>query len=278
LTVIIVPVDSSYQATAAAGFSDGSSREVTAEVQWTSTNTSVAVVSDTGRVTPIAAGAAEIRGTYQTISGSAHLTVAAPPPAPPVASPPAAPPAAPAPSPAPPPPEPEIHRVTVRVLDALDRSAVTDAKITIVPAGHSEGRVGLTNGAGELVMTGAWGGSVTVRAQRDGYELQTVQRPVPDAITIEISLKPLSFTLSGTVEEAGTGDSPVPGSLRVEVVDGVNAGRDTKVQWDPQRMAARCGTSFQTCNPARSPCALRRLDTSAQRRRADLAWTKAAIG
>jgi hypothetical protein len=82
LTVIIVPVEPEYQATAAAAFSDGSSREVTREVQWTSTKTDVAVVSDTGRVTPIAPGATEIRGTYQSVSGSAQLTVASPPPPP----------------------------------------------------------------------------------------------------------------------------------------------------------------------------------------------------
>jgi Bacterial Ig-like domain (group 2) len=208
LTVTIVPVDSEYQATATAAFSDGSSREVTREVQWTSTDTNVAVVSDTGRVTPVASGGTEIRGTYQNVSGSAQLTVAPP---------------------APSPPTPETHHVTVRVIDALDLTAVSDARVTMIPAGQSEGRTGSTDRDGVMTMTAAWGGSVTVRAERNGYESQTVQGPVRDTTFILIRLKPLTFTLSGTAEETHSGDSPTPGPLRVEIVGGANAARSTTV-------------------------------------------------
>jgi len=84
-----------------------------------------------------------------------------------------------------------------------------------------------------VTMTAAWGGSVTVRAERNGYESQTVQRPVPDTTFIDIRLKPLRFTLSGTAEETHSGDCPGQGPLRVEILDGANAGRSTTVPLNP---------------------------------------------
>lgn len=145
LTVVLVRVDLQYQATAVAAFSDGSSREVTPEVESVSSNPNVAAVSETGRVTPTTAGTTEIRGTYQTVSGVAHLTVAEPP--------------------APPAPSPN-RRVTVRLRDALDQAPVHSVRLTLVPAGDSDGPSGRTNGAGEFSVAGAWGEYVTVLSGR----------------------------------------------------------------------------------------------------------------
>ena len=61
ITVALVAVGSEYQTTAVAAFSDGSSREVTSEAQWSSSNAEVAAVSASGRVTPAAPGTTEIR-------------------------------------------------------------------------------------------------------------------------------------------------------------------------------------------------------------------------
>jgi len=73
----------SAQFTAFAVFSDGSAQTVTNQANWLSSNSAVATVSTTGFVTAVAAGDADVRATYQGVTGTAHMTVAAvvtPPP------------------------------------------------------------------------------------------------------------------------------------------------------------------------------------------------------
>ena len=67
------------QYTATGTFSDGSTQNLTNSVAWTSSNTSAATVSSSGLATGIAVGSATIQATSGTISGSANLTVTAPP-------------------------------------------------------------------------------------------------------------------------------------------------------------------------------------------------------
>ena len=58
-----------------AGFSDGTSRVVTAEASWTSSNTAVATVDASGRVTHKSTGQTQIRATFRNVTGSATLDV-----------------------------------------------------------------------------------------------------------------------------------------------------------------------------------------------------------
>jgi len=69
-----------YQLVATARFSDGTTRIVTTAANWESSNTSVAIVSQTGLVTIVTTGNVDVRATYQGISGSFPLLVGAPPP------------------------------------------------------------------------------------------------------------------------------------------------------------------------------------------------------
>src|SRR5688572_11670129 len=64
VTVALVAVGTGYQGTAVAAFADGSSREITAEAVWSSSNPAVATVSTSGQVTPVAPGSTEVRATY----------------------------------------------------------------------------------------------------------------------------------------------------------------------------------------------------------------------
>jgi hypothetical protein len=48
--------------------------------------------------------------------------------------------------------------VTVTLVDALHGTRVSDAKVTMIPAGQSEGQTGFTNGDGAVTITAAWGG------------------------------------------------------------------------------------------------------------------------
>jgi hypothetical protein len=70
----------SYQLTAKADLSDGSSRDVTNDAQWTTSNADVATVSAAGVLTALRSGQIEVRATYQNVTGSTTLAVTAPPP------------------------------------------------------------------------------------------------------------------------------------------------------------------------------------------------------
>ncbi|HZR25206.1 MAG TPA: Ig-like domain-containing protein [Vicinamibacterales bacterium] len=67
---------SSFQLTATARLSDGSTRDVTSLATWSSSNTSLATVSSTGLVTVLGAGEIDVKATYQGVAGSVHLLVA----------------------------------------------------------------------------------------------------------------------------------------------------------------------------------------------------------
>jgi uncharacterized protein YjdB len=75
-----IPVLASLQFVATAVFKDNTTRNVTAQATWSSSDTGVAVVTtagaNLGRATAVAEGASIISATYQGISGSSLLTVA----------------------------------------------------------------------------------------------------------------------------------------------------------------------------------------------------------
>ncbi|RMF85416.1 MAG: PASTA domain-containing protein, partial [Nitrospirae bacterium] len=65
------------QLQATALFSDGTSRDVTAQATWTTSDPAVATVDASGRVTAVAAGAASIQAAYQGAAAQSALQVAA---------------------------------------------------------------------------------------------------------------------------------------------------------------------------------------------------------
>jgi hypothetical protein len=81
-TVTITPFSASiappqtWQYTATAGFSDGSTQNVTSSTAWTSSATGFATINaTTGLATAVASGQTTITGTYQSVSGSTVLNV-----------------------------------------------------------------------------------------------------------------------------------------------------------------------------------------------------------
>jgi uncharacterized protein YjdB len=77
-TSVVVTCDAqpgAHQCLALAGFSDGTSRSVTSDSSWTSTNTAVATVDSSGRVTHKSTGQTQIRATYRNLTGSATLDI-----------------------------------------------------------------------------------------------------------------------------------------------------------------------------------------------------------
>ena len=69
------PAGITQQFTAAGTFSDGTSLDISTQVIWSSSNTSVATLNNSGLATSVAAGTSTITATYQTISGNTTLTV-----------------------------------------------------------------------------------------------------------------------------------------------------------------------------------------------------------
>ncbi|MSN27235.1 MAG: hypothetical protein GJV46_15370 [Geobacter sp.] len=69
-----VATGTSQQFTATGSFSDGSIKDITNQVSWTSSNTSVATISSTGILTAIHHGSTTITAVLNGISGSTNLT------------------------------------------------------------------------------------------------------------------------------------------------------------------------------------------------------------
>ena len=70
-----VAVDSTKQMTATGTYDDGSTKNITSSVTWSSSDTSVGTVSAGGLVTGVSPGSASVSATSGTISGSTSVTV-----------------------------------------------------------------------------------------------------------------------------------------------------------------------------------------------------------
>jgi len=75
ITVTCAAQTEAHQCAAVANRSDGSTQQVTSLAAWTSSNTSVATVDQTGLVRHRTTGQVEIRATYQTVTGSRTLDI-----------------------------------------------------------------------------------------------------------------------------------------------------------------------------------------------------------
>src|SRR5262249_756937 len=68
----------SFQMSARADMSDGSSRDVTMLAKWESSNPTIAAVSAAGVLTVAGSGQVEVRATYENVTGSVSLLVSGP--------------------------------------------------------------------------------------------------------------------------------------------------------------------------------------------------------
>jgi len=71
----VVGINGNIQFTATGVFSDNSTQDLTSQVNWSSSAASVALISNTGLATALSLGTTNITAGYQSISGSATLTV-----------------------------------------------------------------------------------------------------------------------------------------------------------------------------------------------------------
>ena len=75
ISVTCTPLPEAHQCAATANSSDGSNQTVTQQATWTSSNTSVATVDNTGLVRHRFSGQAQIRAAYQGVTGSITLDI-----------------------------------------------------------------------------------------------------------------------------------------------------------------------------------------------------------
>src|SRR5712692_5545095 len=73
-----IPVNTTQQFTATGSYSDGSSRDLTALVSWSSSSTATASIDANGLATAVAAGSTTISATLGSVTQSTTLTVTAP--------------------------------------------------------------------------------------------------------------------------------------------------------------------------------------------------------
>jgi hypothetical protein len=71
-------IGGTVQFTAMATFSNGITQDVTSQATWQSSNPAILTVSALGVVTAVGLGDADVRATYQSVSGSQHVTLVGP--------------------------------------------------------------------------------------------------------------------------------------------------------------------------------------------------------
>lgn len=214
VTVVLVAGSTAYQGSAVAAFSDGSSREVTSEAQWTVSDPSVAAVTPAGQVTVLKAGSTDVRATYRAVVGSAALTVASPPP----------------------PPAPLTYTVSGSIVDALDGRTgdLEDGDICcsfriVTATGTRTPVTQITRSAGSVrhsvtIMPA----DIELSIRATGHAEQTRNLSATSNETVDFALPPLPFRLYGGVNFRNYGP-PKCGAL-LEILDGPNAGRSATVK------------------------------------------------
>ena len=172
-----VPPGTSRQLVATATDSAGHSADVTASVQWQSSNSAVATISATGLLNTVSEGVAEISATYQGQVGRATVTVRA-----------------------------ERRRVEFIVTEAFptESTPVADAQIEIVE-GAAAGLQVRTDAAGKAVLEDAVL-PTRVRVSRSGYE------PVTVDVTSVSPIARLLPVLRSMTEQRTYSRSSIPGT------------------------------------------------------------------
>ena len=133
----IAPDASSFQLTATAHLSNGTTQDVTREAAWQSSDARIANVSPTGLVTALANGDVDFRATYQGVTGAAHVTM-------------------------------KIVAIAVLggvVTDATGGTPIASARVQLVGAGHV-----FTDERGAFSFARIGTGRVLVEITKDGYQ------------------------------------------------------------------------------------------------------------
>ena len=212
VTVTAVPTGTQHQLSAVAGFSDGSTQDVTSQATWSSSDPTVAMVSAMGLVTPIANGSALVTASYQNVRGSMALTVAAP------SSPPS--------GPAPPAPAPQTYTLS-GVLRATPLNENLQGVVVEAMHGGQVLATATTDGRGVYVLSGLIAQEYVLRMRKVGYNAPTVDVLVSGDTTRDLVMDRNRVTLTGIVRDAPPCTGAAISAALVQVLDGSDAGKSS---------------------------------------------------
>lgn len=172
------------QLTATANFAKGTTQDVTGQAAWSSVTPTIATVSATGMVTALAPGVAEIRATYQSVTGSLQITVNNPP----------------------------SYSLSGSVTETAPHAskALVGVRVEIID-GANQGKFALTDGAGLYQITSVLAGSFKVRAHLDTYDDVTKSVTLNTSTSLAFALNPTPRAITETFTGTISGGDP-PGS------------------------------------------------------------------
>lgn len=205
MTVTAVAAGSQFQCSAVAGFSNGTSQDVTGEAMWASSDPHVATVSATGLVSPLASGTSTITATYQGVAGRITLAVSTVAGSPPSSA------------------QPTYTLRGVVRATPLDET-VAGAQIE---ATHDGLVVGTATSAanGSYSIAGLIAQEYVLRVRKIGYFVRGIDVLVAGDTTRDLVMDRNRRSLEGAAYEAPPcSSSPIQSAL-VQVVDGPDAGK-----------------------------------------------------
>lgn len=146
---------------AMATLANGTSQTVTTQTAWESSDPTIVSVTKSGLVTAVAAGDADVRATYQNVTGSLRLNVVVPPPGP-----------------------------TTFTVSGTVREAGTNATIPgATVSGKNAPVFALSDPFGRYRITGLKEGTLALRVTKFGYEAAEVSVAVSDDVSVDITMK-----------------------------------------------------------------------------------------
>ena len=159
-----------FQLTATARLSDGSTPDVTSSSAWTTSNSSLAIVSATGLLTVVGTGEVEARATYRSVLGTMKMTVAAPP-------------------------KFSVGGVVREV--PPHSSLLANVRVEIME-GPDSGAIAMTDGGGVFRFSALSIGIIGMQATKDGFQLWRISNLTNDRDRdLDITLSPTPPTNPG---------------------------------------------------------------------------------
>lgn len=151
----------SFQLTATARLSDSTTQDVTRTATWQSSDATIATVAN-GFVTTVANGQADIRATYQGVTGVTHVTVALP----------------------------KQYTVSGVVTDAsAPGQPIASARIQDVGGGFT-----LTDATGAFSLPGIPAGLLLIEFSKTGYQTVEQELAITGDTRLNVSLTPAAST------------------------------------------------------------------------------------
>jgi len=198
--------------------SNGTTQGVSTQATWQSSNTAVATVSASGLVSAVGIGGADIRATYQTVNGSANLTVTA-----------------------------SVFSVcgTVR---ATNNTPINGARIEILD-GANAGKAVDSDAAGAYCIANVQPGSFTVRARKSDYTTQDQGVSVTANATLNFSLSLAASPNPSPNPNPTPNPNPPPNPNPVGMICNAAAYPSSASCGRP---SAVCNNNSLSCSPSRS--------------------------